>query len=439
MENKFYKNESKHKLKTFVIGFPRIGEKRELKVATEKYFRSQITENELRDIAKELRRKQWLIERENGVDFITAGDFSFYDNMLDTAALLNCLPERYNRLDLTTSLKKYFAAARGYQGERGDVKALAMKKWFNTNYHYIVPEIDDDTRISVAGTKIFEEYAEAKAAGIETVPALIGGFTFLKLAKFTGTKTPSDFIEYTAAAYIEIVKRLIAQGAKSIRFDEPYLVTDITSDDIGLFEELYERILSVKGKCQIYLQTYFGDIRDCYERVTALDFDGIGLDFVEGDSLALLQKYGFPKTKTLFAGIISGKNIWRTRYKDVLALIGEINKYSNDIVIGASCSLLHVPYTVKNEPKLGDARTKYLAFAIEKLAELNELGTLYAEGDTASDYKKNEELFSAPRYKPNAAVAAEVAALKPADFVRLPEFSERRRIQKAVLGLPLLP
>lgn len=179
-------------MKTSVIGYPRVGALRELKFACEKYFKNQITEIELKSIATELRKKHWDIQKENGIDFIPSNDFSFYDNVLDTAVFLNIIPERYCNLELS-ELDTYFAMARGYQGEKGDVKALAMKKWFNTNYHYIVPEIDDNTDVCINGTKPFYEYKEANEQGIKTTPAIIDVFTFIKLLRFTGNKNISDF------------------------------------------------------------------------------------------------------------------------------------------------------------------------------------------------------------------------------------------------------
>ena len=181
-------------IKTSVIGFPRIGKNRELKFASEKFFKGEISEAELQKVAAEIRQYGWQKQKAAGIDFIPSNDFSFYDNVLDTAFLLNVVPERYKSLELST-LEKYFAAAHGYQGAKGDVKALPMKKWFNTNYHYIVPEIDDATELKLVGKKPVEEFNEAKAAGIESVPTLIGAYTFLRLARYNGNKKAKDFAD----------------------------------------------------------------------------------------------------------------------------------------------------------------------------------------------------------------------------------------------------
>ena len=194
-------------MKTSIIGFPRVGSLRELKFATEKYFKKEISSEELERTAKELRLQNLKTEKESGLDFIPSNDFSFYDLTLDAAALLNIIPQRYKDLNLS-NLDTYFAMARGYQGEHGDVKALAMKKWFNTNYHYMVPEIDDNTEVKLVGTKVFDEYQEAKNAGINTKPVLIGPYTLLKKIRYTGKKNANDFIKDFIEAYSEIIAKL---------------------------------------------------------------------------------------------------------------------------------------------------------------------------------------------------------------------------------------
>ena len=223
-------------MQTSVIGFPRVGSLRELKFATEKYFRNEITQEELQETAKEIRTSQWKLQKESGVDYISSNDFSFYDCTLDTAVLFNIVPKRYKELGLS-ALDTYFAMARGYQGEKGDVKALAMKKWFNTNYHYMVPEIEDDTQVKLVGNKLFEEYQEAKAEGVETKPVVTGAFTLLKLLRYTGEKTEQDFVNAIISVYCELLRKCNSLGVKWLQFDEPYLVHDLTEEDLQLFEK----------------------------------------------------------------------------------------------------------------------------------------------------------------------------------------------------------
>ena len=425
-------------MNTSVIGYPRIGKDRELKFASEKFFNGELDEAGLLEAAKAIRKEDLLKQKEAGITYISSNDFSFYDNVLDTAFLFNVIPQRYKDLGLS-ELETYFALARGYQGDKGNVKALAMKKWFNTNYHYLVPEIDDDTNIALTGSKPIDEFTEAKEFGVDTKVALVGPFTFLKLAKFTGSKKISDVYAVLTAEYIKLVSLLTSVGAKTIEFDEPYLVRDLSGEDIDLFKEIYSLILSNKNGAKILLQTYFGDIRDIYNEAVALDFDLIGLDFVEGrKTLELVKTNGFPADKILVAGLVNGKNIWRNDYKKTLSVLNEIG--AANVVLGTSCSLLHVPYTLANETKLSEDYKKHFAFAEEKLTELNEIASLAGTGFENSDiFKKNQSLFEGRVDSEDKDVQAKVAAITDADYVRLPVFEEREKIQKDILNLPLFP
>lgn len=425
-------------MNTSVIGYPRIGKDRELKFASEKFFKGELDEAGLLEAAKAIRKEDLLKQKEAGITYISSNDFSFYDNVLDTAFLFNIIPQRYKDLGLS-ELETYFALARGYQGDKGNVKALAMKKWFNTNYHYLVPEIDDDMNIALTGSKPLDEFVEAKESGVDTKVALVGPFTFLKLAKFTGSKKISDVYAVLTAEYIKLVSLLTSVGAKTIEFDEPYLVRDLSGEDIDLFKEIYSLILSNKNGAKILLQTYFGDIRDIYNEVVALDFDLIGLDFVEGrKTLELVKTNGFPADKILVAGLVNGKNIWRNDYKKTLSVLNEIG--AANVVLGTSCSLLHVPYTLANETKLSEDYKKHFAFAEEKLTELNEIASLFG-GDFENNeiFKKNQALFEGRVDSEDKDVQAKVAAITDADYVRLPVFEEREKIQKSILNLPLFP
>ena len=444
-------------MQTSVIGYPRIGTLRELKFALEKYFRNEITATELQTTAKELRAIHWQSQKEAGVDFIPSNDFSFYDIVLDSAFLFNIVPKRYKKLNLS-ELDTYLAMARGYQKAGGDVKALAMKKWFNTNYHYIVPEIEDDTEIKLTGDKLIREYKEAKESGIETKPIITGAYTLLKLCRYTGQKTADDFVDVFAAAYKELLTKCEGENVKWIQFDEPALVWDMTVEDIEVFKRLYKEILSVKSDCKVLLQTYFGDVRDVYEELVALPFDGIGLDFIEGKQTSqLIEKYGFPKDKLLFAGIVNGKNIWKNHYARTLEVLSELKKKGINTVLSTSCSLLHVPYTLAHEKKLGEEYLRYFAFANEKLTELSELKQLaeidikannlggdnneknVSDSEILDSYKANVELFSGSRDCHNDAVAKRLARVTDADYVRLPERAKRQKLQKELFQLPEFP
>ena len=424
--------------KTSVIGFPRIGKNRELKFATEKFFKAELSQAELEKTAESLRAYGWKKQQEAGIDFIPSNDFSFYDNMLDTAFLLGAVPSRYTSLGLS-ELEAYFAASHGYQGEKGDVKALPMKKWFNTNYHYLVPELSDDTKITLAANpKPLREFNEAKALGITTVPALIGPYTFLHLATKTGSKKSEAFAVDAVKAFAELGNKLKSAGAQYISFAEPALILDVADEEKSLFVKLYQELIPQLNNVGLktILQTYFGDVRDVYKEICSLGFDGIGLDFIEGKNSLELLSGGFPKDTLLFAGIVNGQNIWRSDYNKKNQLLSQISKFipQENIVISSSCSLLHVPYTTASEEKLGHDILKHFAFAQEKLKELNELATADAAALAA-----NNELFKTERVTKNEAVHKELASLTQNDFIRKPDFTEREKIQHENFKLPLFP
>jgi len=424
-------------MKTSVIGFPRIGRDRELKFASEKFFRGEIQENELQKVAVSIRESNLLSQKKAGIDLIASNDFSFYDNVLDAAFLFNIVPERYRALGLSR-LQTYFAAARGYQGEHGNVKALPMKKWFNTNYHYIVPEFEDGTKIELISGKPVTEYIEALDLGVETKTQLVGPFTFLKLTKFVGKTKAEDVAEILSNEYTKLFAELAKAGAALVQLDEPYLVRDLTKEDIALFKKIYGILLSNKNGLKVLLQTYFGDIRDVYDEVIALHFDAIGLDFVEGrKTLSLVKEKGFPKDKILVAGVVNGKNIWKNDYAKTQSILSEIRTVVQDpekLYIGTSCSLLHVPYTLDSETKLPEDYKKHFAFAEEKLLELQDLSELDEE-----KLALNAALFEKRVDSVDEKVQARVAAISDADYTRLPVFEEREKIQKEALGLPLFP
>lgn len=428
-------------MKTSVIGFPRVGTLRELKFASEKYFRHEITAQELTGIAADLRHRHWMTQVAAGIGFIPCNDFSFYDIVLDTAVLLGIVPKRYRELNVS-KLDTYFAMARGYQGESGDVKALAMKKWFNTNYHYIVPEIEDETVISLDCEKLTGEYEEAKELGIKTKPVVIGPYTMLKLCRYVGSKNAEDFADDVAEAYRQLIAECDEENVEWLQFDEPSLVRDMDDDDKALFHRVYDRVFADRADCKILLQTYFGDVRDVYEDIINMPFAGIGLDFIEGKQTGqLIDGYGFPGDKVLFAGLVNGKNIWRNHYDKTLKVVGQLHDKKIDVVLSTSCSLLHVPYTLKQETKLSQDYLRFFAFAEEKLIELSELAAL-AESYNYTEleaYHKNQELFAGTRDCNSYEVRQRLAAVTEADYARLPKRSERQALQKKKFGLPELP
>ena len=428
-------------MKTSVIGFPRIGTLRELKFACEKYFKKEINQEQLLKTAYELRKAHWLLQKENKIDYIPSNDFSFYDLVLDTAVMFNIIPKRYQDLHLS-SLDTYFAMARGYQGELGDVKALAMKKWFNTNYHYIVPELEDTTTIQLTNHKLCDEYLEAKELGIETKPMIIGAYTMLKLCRYTGDKKEDYFIDAFIKAYQDLLLECEKNKISLLQFDEPALVKDLTQQDIQLFHKIYDTLLSTTKNTNILLQTYFGDVRDIYSSLIKMPFYGIGLDFIEGKETGpLIDQYGFPKDKILFAGCVNGKNIWRNHYQKTIDKIHSLQNKGIQVVLSTSCSLLHVPYTLEHEHKLDQKYLAHFAFAKEKLEELKELSELIGckEYKNHPLYLKNLDIFTKDRQCTNLQVHQRLKNITEKDYTRLPKRTTRQALQKEKLKLPLFP
>ena len=425
---------------TSVSGFPRIGQNRELKKIIEAYWKGAAALDDVRATAKELRAKHWKLQQAAGIDLIPSNDFSYYDQMLDTAILLNVIPQRYQRLAFDNPEETLFAMGRGYQGDKGDVTALPMKKWFTTNYHYLVPEVDEVTNIKLNSTKPFDEFNEAKALGITTKPVLIGPYTFLKLAR----NPQAEELEYdrglinaVAAVYAEVVAKFAELGAEWIQIDEPYLVLDKEPGDVELFKSLYAKILPARdGKIKVLLNTYFGHIADVYETVNLLAFDGIGLDLNEGkdENLAAVEKFGVAENTTIFAGVVNGRNIWRNDYAVSLGLVDALKKVTDNVAVSTASSLLHVPFSTEGEDGLDDDVRKHFAFAVEKLGELHDIAVL---ADASEEAKKasealaaNQALFDGTRVAADKNVAERLAALTDVDFVRQPARAERARLRK---------
>lgn len=424
-----------------VVGFPRIGADRELKFWTEQFFAGILDESALSKNAELLRAEHEKAQLDAGIDLFTVNDFSFYDGMLDMAYLLGAVPSRFRSLSLSP-LKTYFAMARGYQGEKGEVKALSMRKWFNTNYHYIVPEIGDDTVFGIDEKAIEITVFSSRQSHPNAKPVFIGPMTFLKLSNHTGGKNASDYVEAVVSAYASLFERYQSLSTQWLQIDEPILVTDPQPGDMELFRQIYRPLLSRKGHLKILLQTYFGDVRDYYESILNLDFDGVGLDFVEGkNSFDLLEAHGLRDEQTLFAGLVNGKNVWINNYSKTLSQLDSIRRVANRVVLSTSCSLLHVPYSTEREQNIPLEERQQLAFAQEKLRELKELAVL-AESEAPEKhpfYIENSRIHEARSRQVDASVQRRVNALNPKDFQRTPGYDKRVSIQKEHIQLPILP
>ena len=422
---------------TATIGYPRIGPKRELKKALESFWKGDIKENELQSTAKDLRKKNWEIQKENGIDLITSNDFSFYDQVLDTICLLGAVPDRYNWQGDDVDLKTYFAMARGSQTKELDVSALEMTKWFDTNYHYLVPELKSDQKFKISSQKPFEEFKEAQSAGYKTKPVLLGPITFLLLSKSTEGKNTLDLLDNLLPVYLEIVKKLNDLGAEWIQIDEPIFVKDLDEGVVSKIKKTLNAIKEAAGNSKILLTTYFESIdQKVKEEVFASDVDAVHLDLVRGENNF---NYIKDSNKTLSLGVINGRNIWKS---DLTQIIDQIKDVKGDFIISSSCPLLHTPYDLDLETKVPENIKKWLAFAKQKLQEINILKQNINHGEAKSDLTDNKACIE-ERKKSSLIhddnVKARVKTINEDTLNRQSKYEDRAKIQRDIFNLPLYP
>jgi 5-methyltetrahydropteroyltriglutamate--homocysteine methyltransferase len=431
-----------------VSGFPRIGAQRELKQATESYWSGQRSHDELVDAARSLRAGNWKLQRDAGIDLIPSNDFSFYDQVLDTIALVGAVPERYgwdgsSDIDLDT----YFAMARGRQADGVDVTAMEMTKWFDTNYHYIVPELTTGMRFRLSSRKPFEEYREAKDLGIETKPVLIGPLTFLLQGKCAGDEfDPLELLDTLVEVYAEVLAELGRLGAEWVQIDEPVLVEDRTADELDALERAYKRLGEVEGAPKILVNTYFDHVGEAFPVLTRLPVAAIGLDFLRGQqNRELVSRHGWPDDKVLFAGVVSGRNVWINDLGRSLTLLRELQQATGgDVVVSTSCSLQHSPIDKRNEPRLDDEVLSWMSFAVQKLDEVATLARAFTGGEevVSAAFEENRKALKdreeSPRTR-NPDVRERLAKVSDTDGRRQSAFGSRREAQHQRLGLPLFP
>ncbi|KIL47191.1 5-methyltetrahydropteroyltriglutamate--homocysteine S-methyltransferase [Jeotgalibacillus soli] len=429
-------------LKTSLLGYPRIGENREWKKALEAHWAKKISEEELLQQTEEIRLKHLQKQKDKGIDLIPVGDFTLYDHVLDTAVMFGLIPDRIQASGAKTSLETYFAMARGNK----EAAASEMTKWFNTNYHYIVPEYSKG-KMSLNENKPLQAYREAKdKLGIEGKPVIVGPYTFIKLAKGYEDKELPQFILELLPLYEQLLKELEQDGVKWVQIDEPILVTSITHDEMKTVEFIYKKLNEAAPDLSIMLQTYF-DAVEWYEEVMKLPVQGIGLDFVHGGekTLASLKAYGFPKDKVLAAGVIDGRNIWRADLKKKYDLIQTITAIvpNERLLVQPSSSLLHVPVNVRSESHLDSTVQSALAFADEKIEELVQLAESVNIGDQGKHlFAANEtaiRTLAKSEARNRSAVREAVASITEKEAQRTSDFDVRNEKQQSKWDLPLLP
>jgi 5-methyltetrahydropteroyltriglutamate--homocysteine methyltransferase len=442
-------------IRTHNLGYPRIGEHRELKKATEAYWQGKISRGDLEDTGRGLRRQNWLKQQAAGIDLIPCNDFSFYDQVLDTTCLVGNVPPRFGKHD-NADLDTQFLIARGSRDagktcedacgcQAVSTFASEMTKWFDTNYHYIVPEFQADTTFRISSTKVFDEFTEALSLGIQAKPVLIGPITYLSLGK----SQDADFDPFTLlgdllATYEEIIGKLAALGATWIQIDEPILSLDLSERQRDGFLEAYARLADAAGNPKLLVASYFGGLRDNLPLYLSLPVAGLHFDAVRGadEVPALLAK--FPEDKILSLGVVDGRNIWRNDFEASLALLSEAREQlgKERLWIAPSCSLIHSPVTLENEPKLDSEIKDWLAFADQKLTEVSDLSDILRGRAGSSILADNRAALASRSSSPrihNPSVQTRLSAVTPADLERQSPFPERQTLQREKLKLPLFP
>ncbi|KAH9323056.1 hypothetical protein KI387_017695 [Taxus chinensis] len=429
-----------------VVGYPRMGPKRELKFALESYWDKKSSAAELEAVAKELRASIWKQMVDAGVKYIPSNTFSYYDQVLDTTALLGAVPPRYGWSGEEIGLDTYFSMARG----NATLPAMEMTKWFDTNYHYIVPELSPELKFTYASHKAVDEYKEAKELGIDTVPVLVGPVSYLLLSK-PAKDVPKTFnllslLDSILPIYKEVVSELKAAGATLVQLDEPSLVMDLESHQLEAFSKAYS-YLEESTDVKLLVETYFADIpAETYKTIIGLKgISAIGFDLVRGtQTLSLIKEVGFPADKVLYAGVVDGRNIWANDLSTSLSVLESLESIvgKDKLVVSTSCSLMHTAVDLVNETKLDGEIKSWLAFAAQKLIEVNALAKALAGQKDEEFFAANAAAQASRRSSPrvtNEAVQKAAAELKTSDHRRVTPVHNRLEQQQKQLKLPVLP
>ncbi|GAB3646973.1 5-methyltetrahydropteroyltriglutamate--homocysteine S-methyltransferase [Echinicola sediminis] len=439
---------------THNLGYPRIGAKRELKKANEAYWSEKISLHELLKSGAEIRETNWKFQKEAGIDLIPSNDFSFYDQVLDMSLTVGAIPERYH--EIVTDQKKpeldlYFAMARGYQKDGLDIIAMEMTKWFDTNYHYIVPEFTKDQSFKLFSTKILDEFKEAKRLGIHTKPVILGPVSYLLLGKEKQEGFHRiDLIKNLLPVYLDIFKKLEALNATWVQIDEPYLAMDLSTEEKNAYRYVYQEIKRAFPNLKTMLTTYFGALEDNLQLAASLPVCALHIDLVRAPEQleAVLQE--IPDNLSLSLGLVDGRNIWKNDFSQSLEQIqkARLKKADDRLMIAPSCSLLHSPcdlYEETNEENLSAEIKSWLSFAKQKVEEVASLKLLVLEPDSDEAkalLKENKAVFEHKAKSPiihKPEVGKAVQSLTPEDAQRNQAFQQRKKLQQEHLNLPAFP
>lgn len=433
------------------LGYPRIGSRRELKKACEAYWAGKISQSELLETGRQIRLHNWQLQQQAGIDLIPSNDFSLYDHVLDLSLTVGAIPTRYKEIlnanPQNNSLDVYFAMARGYQKDGLDIKALEMTKWYDTNYHYLVPEFTKNQTFSLSSDKVFNEFGEAKSAGILTKPVLLGPVSYLLLGKEKEADFHRlDLLPRLLSVYYDIIERLTQQGAVWIQFDEPCLALDLTYKEKDALRTAYGTIRTRFPQLKIMLATYFDGLRDNLLVASLLPVCTLHVDLVRFPSQFDNLLTAIREPMSLSLGIVDGRNVWKNDYTRSLTFIQKaINKLGEArVMIAPSCSLLHTPCDLaleKDENRLPSEVKQWMAFAKQKLQEINDLHLIATQGDDEK-WVQNKAAIESRRTSQlihKLHVKQRVDALNEADTHRKSPFSTRQHLQKALLQLPTFP
>ncbi|MDJ0396665.1 5-methyltetrahydropteroyltriglutamate--homocysteine S-methyltransferase [Rhodococcus sp. G-MC3] len=419
-----------------VLGSPRIGPKRELKKAVESYWAKKIDAAALESVAKQLREDNWLSLQGAGLDSVPVNTFSYYDQVLDTAVLLGALPDRVQGID--DELDRYFAAARGNE----TVVPLEMTKWFDTNYHYLVPEITPSTTFSLHPKKVLKELKDALALRVPARPVLVGPVTFLLLSKAVGGSSPLlDRLDDILPLYADLLTQLADAGAEWVQIDEPALVADRTQDEIAAAKRTYDYLSAVDRRPSILLASYFGGLGGVLPVLASTGIEGLSIDLTAPGAVEQAASVPALAGKRIVAGIVDGRNIWRTDLDKALATLASLVGSAGSLAVSSSCSLLHVPYTLDSEPDITDPLRSWLAFGAEKVAEVAVLAKALRTGtdSVAVELDAARGALTSRRNDPRLHDAAVRARLAAGIGVDRSPAEARRHAQAAGLELPALP
>ncbi len=430
-----------------VHGYPRIGERRQLKVALESYWSGRCSFEELSAVGAELRAAAWRLMADAGVDLIPSNDFSLYDHVLDAAVLVGAIPRRYDAVGGAVDPETYFAMARGRQDRAADLTAMEMTKWFDTNYHFMVPEIGATTPLVPTGTKPLDDLAEAQRLGVATVPVLLGPVSLLLLSKPEEGEAdgfdPLSRLDDLVDAYADILSRLGAAGAGWVRLDEPCLVEDRAPAELAATGRAYRRLAEVGGRPRLVVSTFFGRVGAALDTLVDLPVEGIGLDFCAGpQNLAALVERGGPGDKVLFAGVVDGRSVWANDLDATLGLLRDLERLADEIVVSTSCSLLHVPIRVGPTSGVDDELRSWLSFAEDKVHEVVTLARAVGGGDVSDALGSRREALRRRARSPriiDPVVRRRVSEVRPEDLRRPASLEQRREEQRSRLRLPSLP